>query len=112
MSVKCQHPTSTLLVNHLVGGGLQSHYTLGGMVEAGLGITALPSMSLSILGHPRLMSARIVEPQVTRVIGVLRRRNDTLSPAATAFLAAVWEVFRKVSPRRKQATASPPPRAG
>jgi DNA-binding transcriptional LysR family regulator len=74
------------------------HYTLGGMVEAGLGITALPSMSLSILGHPRLMSARVVEPQVTRVIGVLRRPNDTLSPAATAFLAAVWEVFRKVAP--------------
>ena len=87
------------------------HYTLGGMVEAGLGITALPSMSLSILGHPRLMSARIVEPQVTRVIGVLRRRNDVLSPAATAFLAAVWEVFRKVSPRRKQITMSMPVRS-
>jgi DNA-binding transcriptional LysR family regulator len=85
------------------------HYTLGGMVEAGLGITALPSMSLSILGHPRLMSARIVDPQVTRTIGVLRRHNDTLSPAATAFLAAVWEVFRKVSPRRKQSSVSPPP---
>jgi DNA-binding transcriptional LysR family regulator len=85
------------------------HYTLGGMVEAGLGITALPSMSLSILGHPRLMSARIVEPQVTRVIGVLRRRNDTLSPAATAFLAAVWEVFRKVSPRRKHASITVSP---
>jgi DNA-binding transcriptional LysR family regulator len=72
------------------------HYTLGGMVEAGLGITALPSMSLSILGHPRLMNARIVEPKVTRVIGVLRRRNDALSPAAAAFLSAVWEVFRKM----------------
>ncbi len=88
------------------------HYTLGGMVEAGLGITALPSMSLSILGHPRLMSARIVDPSVTRVIGVLRRRNDTLSPAATAFLAAVWEVFRKVSPRRKPSTAGILSRSG
>jgi LysR family carnitine catabolism transcriptional activator len=86
------------------------HYTLGGMVEAGLGITALPSMSLSILGHPRLMSARIIEPGITRVIGVLRRRNDTLSPAATAFLAAVGEVFRKVSPQRKQSSTGLPRR--
>lgn len=78
------------------------HYTLGGMVEAGLGITALPSMSLSILGHPRLMSARIVEPEVIRVIGVLRRRGDALSPAAMAFLSAVWEAFSKDPQQRKQ----------
>jgi DNA-binding transcriptional LysR family regulator len=69
------------------------HYTLGGMVEAGLGITALPSMSLSILGHPRLMSARIVEPEVVRVIGVLRRRHEELSSAAAAFLKVVWAAF-------------------
>jgi len=80
------------------------HYTLGGMVEAGLGITALPSMSLSILGHPRLMSARIVDPLVMRVIGVLRRPNEELSPAATAFLRVVWDVFRKLSPQRRGST--------
>jgi LysR family transcriptional regulator, carnitine catabolism transcriptional activator len=81
------------------------HYTLGGMVEAGLGITALPSMSLSILGHPRLMSARIVEPEVIRVIGVLRRRRDELSPAAAAFLNAVWEAFSKIPPNRSKSRA-------
>ena len=83
------------------------HYTLGGMVEAGLGITALPSMSLSILGHPRLMSARIVEPEIIRVIGVLRRRRDELSPAATAFLNAVWEAFSKLPPKQNKSRAHP-----
>lgn len=78
------------------------HYTLGGMVEAGLGVTALPSMSLSILGHPRLMSAPIVEPNIIRVIGVLRRRGDELSPAAAAFLGAVWAAFSTVPPSRKK----------
>jgi LysR family transcriptional regulator, carnitine catabolism transcriptional activator len=83
------------------------HYTLGGMVEAGLGITALPSMSLSILGHPRLMSARIVEPEVIRVIGVLQRQGDTLSPAAAAFLRTVWEIFSRIPhPQKKMRRVS------
>ena len=83
------------------------HYTLGGMVEAGLGITALPSMSLSILGHPRLMSARIVDPMIIRVIGVLRRQGDTLSPAAAAFLCAVRDTFSKLSTFDKNRVSSP-----
>lgn len=69
------------------------HYTLGGMVEAGLGVTALPSMSLSVLGHPLLESARIVEPEITRDIGILRRRGDAATPAASEFLEVVADVF-------------------
>lgn len=69
------------------------HYTLGGLVEAGLGVTALPSMSLSLLGHPWLDSARIVDPEITRDIGILRRRDDAPTPAASAFLKVVSEVF-------------------
>lgn len=73
------------------------HYTLGGMVEAGLGVTALPSMSLSLLGHPRLKSATIVAPRITRNIGVLTRPDDTLSPAATVFRATVQKAFVKAN---------------
>jgi hypothetical protein len=49
------------------------------------------------------MSALIVAPQITRVFGVLRRRNDTLSPAAEAFLEVARAVFRNASPVRKNA---------
>ncbi len=69
------------------------HYTLGGLVEAGLGITVLPTMALSLLGHPRLTSARIVDPGLYREIGILRRRGSVLSPAAVAFLGELRGVF-------------------
>ena len=63
------------------------------MVEAGLGVTALPSMSLSLLGHPLLESARIVKPEITRDIGILRRRDEVATPAAQEFLRVVSDVF-------------------
>lgn len=74
------------------------HYTLGAMVEAGLGVTALPSMSLSLLGHPRLRGARIVDPAIHREIGVLRRENNMLSPAAAEFLKTTRAVFAASAP--------------
>lgn len=77
---------------------LSHHYTLGAMVEAGLGVTALPSMSLSLLGHPRLKSARIVDSEIHREIGILRRRDSTLSPAAAEFLKTTQAVFAASTP--------------
>jgi len=68
------------------------------MVEAGLGITALPSMSLSLLGHPRLRSARIIEPEIHRQIGILRRRDSALSPAAVEFVKTTRAVFAASAP--------------
>ena len=72
---------------------LYHHYTLGGMVEAGLGITVLPSMAISILGHPRLKSARVMDTGLYREIGILQRRGNVLSPSSVAFLATLREVF-------------------
>ncbi len=67
------------------------HYTLGGMVEAGLGVTALPSMAVSILSRPLLRTVPITKPAVVREIGIVKLRGKNLSPAATAFI----EVFNK-----------------
>jgi DNA-binding transcriptional LysR family regulator len=53
-----------------------------GLVEAGLGIAAVPSMAMPAKGHPVLVSVPLVEPAVTRRIGLIRRRNRSLSPAA------------------------------
>lgn len=72
---------------------LNHHETLGGMVEAGLGITVLPTMALSILGHPRLKSVRIREAGLYREIGILQRRGSVLSPTSVEFLNILRNVL-------------------
>ncbi|MDP2640832.1 MAG: LysR substrate-binding domain-containing protein, partial [Betaproteobacteria bacterium] len=65
------------------------HYTLGGMVEAGLGITALPSIAISMLNRSLLRTVRIVDPEITREVGVLHRRDQLPTPAVDAFLSVL-----------------------
>lgn len=62
------------------------HYTMGGMVEAGLGVTILPSMALSMMSNPLLKTAKIVQPEIKRTIGIIQRKGEVLSPAAEALL--------------------------
>ena len=53
-----------------------------GLVEAGLGVAAVPAMAMPAKDHPLLASVPLVEPVVTRKIGLIRRRGRSLSPAA------------------------------
>ncbi len=66
------------------------HYTLGGMVEAGLGVTALPSMAVSMLSQPLLKTIPIRRPAVYRDVGIIKYKGKKLTPAVQAFV----EVFR------------------
>ncbi|TFF39402.1 LysR family transcriptional regulator [Pseudomonas sp. RIT623] len=59
--------------------------TLLGLIEAGLGIAAVPSIAMPVGTHPILAQVALVEPQVTRQMGVLKRRGRTLTPAALEF---------------------------
>lgn len=56
-----------------------------GLVEAGLGIAILPRMATPIDEHPILMTRPVVEPSISRTIGIVRRRNGSFSPAAERF---------------------------
>jgi len=56
--------------------------TMLGLVEAGLGVAAAPAMAMPTAGHPILMSVPLTEPQVTRSVGLIKRRGRTLTPAA------------------------------
>ena len=58
---------------------VEHHYTLGGMVEAGLGITALPSMAFSMLSQPMLRILPITKSPVVREIGILKVRGKKLT---------------------------------
>jgi DNA-binding transcriptional LysR family regulator len=56
--------------------------TLLGLVEAGLGVAAVPSMAMPGKDHPLLVSVPLAEPVVTRRVGLIRRKGRALSPAA------------------------------
>jgi DNA-binding transcriptional LysR family regulator len=56
--------------------------TVVSLVEAGLGIAAVPQLAMPPRDHPTLASIPLVEPAVTRTVGLIRRRGIALSPAA------------------------------
>lgn len=55
-----------------------------GLVEAGLGMTALPRSAIPPGRSAAIVARRLIEPEVTRVIGLARRRRARLSDAAEA----------------------------
>ncbi|MEY9323955.1 LysR family transcriptional regulator [Sinorhizobium fredii] len=64
-----------------------------GLVEAGLGISVLPRMATPQDDHPFLITRPIGDPEISRTIGVVRRRGGTLSPAAERFLKMLMGVW-------------------
>jgi DNA-binding transcriptional LysR family regulator len=52
------------------------------LVEAGLGIAAVPQLALPPGEHPVLVGIPLVEPAVTRTVGLITRRGRVLSPPA------------------------------
>lgn len=57
-----------------------------GLVEAGLGVSVLPKLATPQSDHAYLMTRPLIEPEVSRSIGIVRRRQSRLSPAAQQFL--------------------------
>lgn len=56
--------------------------TLLGLVEAGLGVAAVPSLALPAQDHPVLASIPLEDPVVSRSIGLIRRKGRSFTPAA------------------------------
>jgi DNA-binding transcriptional LysR family regulator len=52
------------------------------LVEAGLGVAAVPAMAMPTRDHPLLVGIPLVEPAVSRRLGLIKRRGRELSPAA------------------------------
>ncbi|MBL8320033.1 MAG: LysR family transcriptional regulator [Burkholderiaceae bacterium] len=76
--------------------------TLLGLVEAGLGVAAVPSMAMPGKDHPLLASVPLDTPVVTRKVGLIRRRGRPLTPAAQQLFdvfLATREAARR--PRRR-----------
>jgi DNA-binding transcriptional LysR family regulator len=62
-----------------------------GLVEAGLGISVMPSLAMPAGEHPTLVSVPLIEPVVDRTLGLVTRRGSSLSPAAEKFVAILLE---------------------
>ncbi len=77
--------------------------TTGHLVAAGLGVTALPRLTLPLLGRLGLAWRRLERPVMRRHMGVVTRAGRTLAPAALAFLAALQEQAKMLeeSPTRR-----------
>lgn len=67
-----------------------------GLVEADVGISVLPKLATPDTEHPILVSRPIGSPVVSRTIGVVRRRNANLSPAAERFLDMLMSTWPKL----------------
>jgi DNA-binding transcriptional LysR family regulator len=56
--------------------------TLVSFVEAGMGVAAVPELAMPPPGHPTLVSIPLVEPSISRSVGLIRRVGRKLPPAA------------------------------
>ncbi|ARP81561.1 LysR family transcriptional regulator [Bordetella genomosp. 8] len=52
------------------------------LVEAGVGVGVVPKLGMPQLGHATLVSVPLVEPSISRTLGLIRRRGRALSAAA------------------------------
>ncbi len=76
--------------------------TMLGLVEAGLGVAAVPSMAMPGPDHPLLVSVPLVDPIITRKVGLIRRKGRSLSPAALQ----LYEFFAEMKAKRGKARSA------
>lgn len=75
-----------------------SPQTLGRMIDKGLGIGILPSMTIPATGESGLLTARLRTPRIVRDIGLLRRRGWVPGPAAASFIDEVRKFMPRAQP--------------
>ncbi|MBO9604307.1 MAG: LysR family transcriptional regulator [Paenibacillaceae bacterium] len=68
--------------------------TIRGLVAAGLGVSILPEMALMETSPLQPAKVRVVEPCITRSIGLIRRKNEKLSPVAERFHSFLLTYFQ------------------
>jgi DNA-binding transcriptional LysR family regulator len=56
-----------------------------GMVRAGIGITLIPASAREIAAEPSLRTKRISDPNFSRQISLIKKKNRTLPPLSKAF---------------------------
>ena len=78
--------------------------TMLGLVEAGLGVAAVPSIAMPAADHPLLVSVPLFDPVVSRKVGLIRRKGRSLSPTAQQF----FDFFTELKGRRARTRPTGP----
>ena len=73
--------------------------TAAGMVRQGLGVSVLPRLALPELNLSGLGCTPLGDASARRDIGLLHRRDRTLSPAAQALAAQLKKAMAEIQPR-------------
>ncbi|MGG1635891.1 LysR family transcriptional regulator [Paenibacillus sp. FSL K6-3182] len=68
--------------------------TIRGLVAAGMGVSLLPEMALHYTGPLQPTKVRVIEPQVTRTIGLIQRSNEKLPLVAKVFHGFLLRYFQ------------------
>lgn len=63
-----------------------------GMVQAGLGVAALPQLSLLRDSHPTLIGVPLLEPTISRTLGLIKRKGQKLNAPAQDLYALLTKV--------------------
>lgn len=74
--------------------------TLIAMAMAGLGVAILPKVAVSEMPNGDIQMLRIVEPVITREVGIVTLRGQGLSPAATRLVDLIREGIDPAAPVR------------
>lgn len=74
--------------------------TLLGLVEAGMGVAAVPALAMPGADHPVLASVPLHDPVITRRLGLIRRKGRSFTPAAER----LYELLADLRPGRRKAS--------
>ena len=67
-------------LNVIPVGEVSNHFTLGGLVEAGCGITLLPRLAYPVIAHPGTAVIKIPDAGFVRSLGVATRPGLQAGP--------------------------------
>lgn len=74
--------------------------TINAMVGAGLGVAALPELAAAVAPLGGIVVRRLVEPDILRPIGMVKRRGRPLSSASAAMVEMLTQEIQSLIPAR------------
>jgi DNA-binding transcriptional LysR family regulator len=86
---------------------LVHHFSVGRMVEAGLGVTVLPRSAVPNLSGRGIVTVEVKSPRISRDLGVITRREYQFSPGAQALVSVLKSLFAPASERVGDGSKAP-----
>ncbi len=81
---------------------LVHHYTVGAMVEAGLGVAFLPAQATAMITSTRVKSVPLADKAFFRDVGLITRKGYKLSSSAADFYAFTLKIMRSMSHKKSK----------